>query len=132
MDVVECEGVYEYPITVFNDGTRSLRHAQLTACSYSELEGLLWKALDFGRESFVILTHNFELLNEAKTRADPVVVERFRKLCSFLNRNRDSFCVRGFDGLQAPKALSQPEPLASPLWKTGNRVIEQVYRRRYK
>ncbi len=132
VDAIECDGIYEYPVTVFNDGTRSLRHAQLTACSYDEMEGLLWKALDAERESFVILSHNFELLNESKTRADAVVVERFQKLCSFLDRNRDSFCVRGFDGLQTPKMRSQPLPLASPLWKTGRRVIEQVYRRRYK
>lgn len=132
VDAAECEGIYEYPMTVFNDGTRSLRHAQLTACSYEEMEGLLWQALETGRNSFVILSHNFELLNEAKTRPDAVVVERFRKLCSFLDRNRDSFRVCGFDGLQAQVGLSQPPPLASPLWKTGRRMIEQAYRRRYK
>lgn len=131
VDSVECEGIYEYPITVFNDGTRSLRHAQLTACSYSEMEGLLWQALESDRKSFVILSHNFELLNEAKTRVDAVVVERFRKLCSFLDRHRDSFRVCGFDGLQAAGVPSQPQPLTSPLWKTGRRVIEQAYRRRY-
>lgn len=132
VDAVECEGIYEYPMTVFDDGTRSLRHAQLTACSYGEMEGLLWQALETGRNSFVILTHNFELLNKAKTRPDTVVVERFRKLCSFLGRNRDSFRVCGFDGLEAQVGLSQPPPLVSPLWKTGLRMIEQVYRRRYK
>lgn len=132
VDAVECEGIYEYPMTVFNDGTRSLRHAQLTACSYEEMEGLLWQALETERKSFVILSHNFELLNEAKTRPDAVVVGRFRKLCSFLDRNRDSFRVCGFEGLQAQVGLSQPSPLVSPLWKTGGRMIEQAYRRRYK
>lgn len=132
VDAVECEGICEYPMTVFNDGTRFLRHAQLTACSYEEMEGLLWQALESDRKSFVILSHNFELLNEAKTRPDAVVVERLRKLFSFLDRNRDSFRVCGFDGLQAQVGLSQPPPLSSPLWKTGRRMIEQVYRRRYK
>ena len=132
VDAIECEGIFEYPMTVFNDGTRSLRHAQLTACSYEEMEGLLWQALETERKSFVILSHNFELLNEAKTRPDAVVVERFRNLCSFLDRNRDSFRVCGFDGLQAQVGLTQPPPLASPLWKTGARMIEQAYRRLYK
>lgn len=131
VDPFECDGVCEYPMTVYNDGTRLLRHAQLTACSYREMEGLLWQALEAGRQSFMILFHNFELLNMAQDRPDDMVVERFRKLCSFLDRNRDSFCVRGFDGLLARPVAVQPAPLTSPIWKTGARVVEQLSRRRY-
>lgn len=131
VEPIECGGVYEYPITVFKDGTRSLRHAQLTACTYQEMEGLLWHALETGRSSFVILSHNFELLNCAKNRPDDVVVKRFQKLCSFLDRNRDSFRVRGFQELKPQVTQSQPAPLASPIWKTGVRMIEQAYRRKF-
>lgn len=131
VDPVELQGVCEYPMTVFKDGTKSLRHAQLTSCSYTEMEGLLWQALEARRNSFVILSHNFEMLNSAKNRPDTVVVERFRKLCAFLHRNRDSFRVRGFNGLQPKIAQIQPSPLVSPLWKTGARMLEQAYRRRF-
>ena len=86
-------------MTVFYNGTRSLRHAQVTACSYREMEGLLWQALESGRKAFVILSHNFELLNGSMNRPDDIVVTRFRKLCSFLDRHRDCFHVRGFYGL---------------------------------
>jgi hypothetical protein len=130
-DIVECEGVYEYPMTVFSDGTGSLRPAQVTACSFPEFEGLLWKALDEGRRSFVILSHNFELLNVARTRPDDVVIARFRKLCSFLDRHRNSFRVRVFDELPAVSGASPPEPLESPRWKTAGRIVEQAYRRRF-
>ena len=131
VDAFECNGIFEYPMTVFNDGTRFLRPAQLTACSSNEMEGLLWQALESGRKSFVILSHNFELLNKAKNRPDYVVVKRFHSLCEFLDRNRDSFCVKGFNKLQPQFTQLQPPPLASPLWKTGARMLEQVYRRRY-
>ncbi len=131
VEPIESEGVYEYPMTVFDDGTQSLRHAQLSACSYQEMEGLLWQALETGRKSFVILSHNFELLNPAQNRPDDVVVERFRKLCAFLDKNRDSFCVRGFQNLKPQIVQQQPKPLTSPLWKTGARMMEQLYRRRY-
>lgn len=131
VEPIECEGVSEYPMTVFSDGSGSLRHAQLTACSYSELEGLLWQALETGRSSFVVLSHNFELMNQTLERPDVVVVKRFQKLCSFLEQNRDSFCVRGFQGLEPRVIQVQPAPLASPIWKTGVRMIEQVYRRKY-
>lgn len=132
VDSFACEGVFEFPMTVYKDGTPVLRHAQLTACSYRELEGLLWQAAERERRSFVFLSHNFECLNGAKNRPDDVVVKRFERLCSFLSRNRDAFRVRGFRGLQPQVAAQQPTPLVSPLWKTGARMIEQIARRRYR
>lgn len=125
----ECAGVWEYPMTVFHEGMGRQRHAQLTACSFAEMEGLLWQALDTGRSSFVILSHSFELLNERMNRHDDIVVKRFRKLCAFLDKNRDSFRTCGFEGLVPPGMVAQPPLLGSPLWRTGGRIAEQVYRR---
>ena len=129
VEPAECEGVYEYPMTVFSDGTRTLRHVQLTACSFREMEGLLWQALESGRKAFVILSHNFELLNESMSRPDEIVTNRFRKLCTFLDRHRDCFRVRGFYGLTPALTEAQPAPLTSSIWKTGLRVLEQGIRR---
>ncbi len=131
VDAFECDGIHEYPMTVYDDGTASLRHAQLTACSHREMEGLLWQALESGRQSFMILSHNFELLNTTQDRPDDVVVSRFRQLCAFLDRNRDSFNVRGFEGLSPDPATQQPAPLKSPVWKTAMRMLEQAGRRRF-
>lgn len=128
---IESRGVHEYPMTVFRDGTRSLRHAQLGACSYREIEGLLWRALESGRKAFVILSHNFELMNQALDAPDNTVVARFDRLCAFFDRHRDCFRLRGFRDLEASLAPSQPMPLDSPLWKTGLRMVEQLSRRRY-
>jgi hypothetical protein len=131
VEPVEFDRVYEYPMAVFNDGTSLLRAVQVTACSYPEIEGLLWQALESERKAFVILSHNFEFLNRAKDRPDDVVVKRFQKLCRFLHRHQDCFRVRGFRGLQPSVAASQPKPLISPLWKTGLRTMDQILRRRY-
>jgi len=131
VEPVECDGVIEYPMTVYHDGTRRLRHAQLTSCSWRELEGLLWQALESQRQAFVILSHNFELLNPAKNRPDDVVVRRFQQLCEFLDKNRDCFQTKGFRDLAVNTVDSQPAPLRSRLWKTGARTLEQLYRRRY-
>jgi hypothetical protein len=125
------DGVHEYPMTVYQDG-RSLRHVQLTSCSFAEIEGLLWQALEQGRSSFMMLSHGFELLNQGKTRADPVVVERFHKLCAFLARHRDSFRTRGFADLAPAADACQRAPLTSPLHRTGMRVLQQAYRRTYR
>jgi hypothetical protein len=126
-----CDGVHEYPMTVFDDGTRTLRHAQLTSCSASEMEGLLWQALRQGRGAFVLLSHCFELLNPAKNRADPVVMARFHTLCAFLDKHRDEFRSTGFHGLSPTSCAAQPAPLSSPLYRTGLRMAQQVYRMRY-
>jgi hypothetical protein len=131
VEPIECEGVFEYPLTVFKDGMGSLRHVQLTACSYGEMERLLWQALEERRSSFVILSHNFELLSPSKTRPDEIVVERFRKLCSFLEHNRDSFRTCGFRGLSPRTVSRQPLPLTMTFGRTAIRMLEQAYRRKY-
>jgi hypothetical protein len=121
--------VLEVPMTTYQDG-RGLRHAQLTACSYSEIAGLLWAALESRRSGFMILSHNFELLTPDKSRPDAVVVRRLAQLCAFLERHRDCFRVRGFRDMPRPQAaeLPLPPPLQSPLWRTGMRMVEQAWR----
>jgi len=131
VEPLEYQGVFEYPLTVFKDGIGSLRHVQLTACSYNEMERLLWQALERERSSFVILSHNFEMLSPCKTRPDEIVIERFRKLCRFLERNQDSFRICGFRGLNPRAVHKQPVSLAVDLWRTGKRILEQIYRRKY-
>lgn len=130
IEPIEYEGVFEYPMTVFKDGIGSLRHAQLTACSYSEIEHLLFQALEEQRNAFVILFHNFELLSPSKTRPDRIVIDRFMKLCKFLEKNRDSFCVKGFRELHPTVVPAHTIPLKVDFWRTANRLVEQVYRRR--
>jgi hypothetical protein len=131
VEPTEWECTQEIPMTVFNDGSSSLRHTQLTACSSRELEHLLWQALKEGRSSFVILSHSFELLNGSMTNRDNVVVKRFLRLCKFLDLHRDLFRVRGFKDLQPKPVLTQPEPLKSLRRHTGTRILEQAFRRIY-
>jgi hypothetical protein len=124
-------GVMEFPMTVFDDGTRSLRHTQLGAISAAEMEGLLWQSLKQNRKTFVILSHNFELLNRTRDMPDEIVVNRFNKLCSFLDKNREVFHMAGFKGMSVEPVECQPLPLVSPFWKTGFRMVEQLSRKRF-
>ncbi len=132
LDVSQCEGVTEYPVTVFRDGTPKVRPAQLTACSFVELEGMLWQAAERGYRSFTILSHSFEMLNPTQAGADLTVIDRFLKLCAFLDRHRDVFWVRGFQGLESVPEGHVPPLLESPIWRTGGRIIEQLRRRKYR
>lgn len=129
LDVTCVSGIHEVPMTVFKDRLGKMRHTQLTACSFLELEGLLWRSLETGRQSFVLLMHNFELLNKAMTKRDPIVVKRFHQLCEFLDRHRDVFRVRGFKNWHASPQSTRTPMLTAPWWHTGQRVMEQALRK---
>lgn len=129
VDVYQEGPVVEVPMTVFDDGLGRLRHAQLAACSWRELEAMLWQALETGRQTFVILSHNFELFAPSKLALDPVVLRRFVALISFLDRHRDVFHTRGFHGWTPPARRMQPSLLRSNALRTYQRMVEQAWRR---
>ena len=133
--------ISEYPMSVFDDGFGKLRHAQLTACSFREIETILWQALESGQQSFVFLFHNFELLNRSHNHLDRVMLKRFEQLLDFLERNRKDFPTQSFS--HTTKTVTE-EPdtaeisttdskssLNSAFWQTALRYAEQLYRRKY-
>ncbi len=128
-DVVRIGDVVEYPISVFVDGLGRLRHAQLGACSFAEIEQALWAALEGGQRAFVLLFHNFELLNAAKTDRDAIVVRRFERLCRFLADHRTSFRTRGFDSSDVQVGTGSGPVLRASRAATGRRMVEQLTRR---
>jgi hypothetical protein len=127
-------GVIEFPISFFEQGTGNYRHAQVGSCSFSELASMMDQALSKGWHSFQILSHNFELLNQAKTRPDAIVIRRFEKLCTFLAENRDRFPTAWFGDLDPGKIPVdiQTPPLRSSWWRTILRYGEQLTRRIYR
>jgi len=126
----QMEGVTCYPMSVFTDGIGRLRHAQLGACSFPEMQQALANAHEIGWSDFVILSHNFEMLRVGSSQPDWIVVRRFENLCRFLSNNRGQFNVTGWD---PPLALSACPPTAK-LPKTSRlptllRLGEQAARR---
>lgn len=124
--------VIEYPMTVYKDASGRLRHLQLGAASYEEMEAVLWHACEHEWHSVVILSHNFELLNKAKTRPDPIVFSRFLRLCQMLDRHRDCFETAGFLSGHDDVPLADATLPEAPLWATGRRHAEQLWRRTYR
>jgi hypothetical protein len=120
------EGVWEYPLTVFEDGFGRERQLQITACSLPEIISVLWKSLEAGLDHVTILSHNFELLDQSRTRVEPVVLRRFEGLCQFFAEHHDVFDVVGFRGLKPKKQLRQHTALQVSPWGTARRYIEQA------
>lgn len=123
--------VFEFPISFFEQGTGSYRHAQVGSCSFSELSHMLTQAWDKDWHSFQILCHNFECVNKAKDQMDPIVVRRFEKLCNFFAGNRDRFQTAWFADLvpdEIPVDI-ETDVLKSNLLRTALRYGEQLTRR---
>jgi hypothetical protein len=130
------EGVYEFPVACFRDFPGHCRHAQLCACSSQELEHALMAAWKRGWDSFVIVSHSFELIRRARqpgerTVPDRVVIQRFERLCRFLAGNGDKFRTAMFSQLD-PSAIVKAAPsqaLSSGIHYTVQRWSQQFYRR---
>jgi len=123
------EKTVEFPISFFLDRPGHYRHTQLTACSFSEMKHALLQAYDRGWQTFVIVSHSFELLNLKRTHPDPVVIRRFHKLCHFLAENKNKFCTSVFNSNFKPKLSSDYTPLHGRVQNTVWRVGEQLFRR---
>lgn len=131
-DVHHEPEVTEYPMTVFDDGLRGLRHLQLGACSSREIETVLWQAAGSGQRAVVMLSHGFELLSPSKRRVDPIVLRRFERLCAFLDRHRGTFRTRGFHDLVPPPPRAQPAPVRGRVWQALERTAQQLWRKRFR
>ena len=130
-DVTQLGDIVEYPISVFTDGFGRLRHAQIGACSFEELRQALCAALEAKHRAFVVVFHNFELMNSSKTGCDGIVTRRFERLCRFLDDNRSDFRTRGFRDADQPFDAATPPGAKVHVGAlaTGWRFIEQATRR---
>lgn len=124
------EGLYEYPMTFYRDKTNSHRHVQLGSCSISELKYLIDESIQRKLSSLVMLSHGFELLSRDGRKSDNVVINRFEKLCDYLESNRNEVETTIFSDMDTTLETSVSDTvIESNLWRTSMRVLEQVARR---
>lgn len=123
------ETIASYPLSIIRSAGGALRHAQVGACSASELIEAIESAAASGWPYFNILSHNFEMLKAGGSEADRFVVRRFETLCAFLGANKDRFPTGGFSALPANPVPAKLAPPRSSLWSVGVRVGEQALRR---
>jgi len=91
-------GVWELPVSTFEERGGGMRHLQVTAVSWLETVDYLWKARALGLREVTVVTHSFELCHidsiEGRTgRPNTLNLLRFRSLCKFLQRNAEHFEV---------------------------------------
>jgi len=126
------DGVWEIPVSCFEDRPGHLRHVQVGACSLAELTHALREAWDHRWQHFVIVTHSNELLSHNRKAPNWIVVNRFRRLCEHLARYRDRYETITFSDIE-PEQLSEAggsvAPIRSGMLRTVRRVGEQIAQR---
>lgn len=126
---VEHCGVAEVPIGCIANGRTSLRHAQLTALSSSEMSHAIRHSVTHGVPCFTLVSHSFELLSCDRNRINRLVHGRFLSLCKTL-ANLPAVNT-GTYATHPPRAASVQSSRASsvlpfnPL-RAGLRVAEQL------
>lgn len=103
----EQNGVLELPMTVYHTYNNSLRHAQLTACTFSEMKALLLKAYNAGYTDFVILSHSVELLDRSRRKADRNNIKNLKSLVQFIVNNSDKFRCTDMSSLSCNNIAKQ-------------------------
>lgn len=125
---VRIGSVSEYPVTVFKDGLGKLRHAQVGACSTSELARALDQRARASAADFVIYSHNFEMLKPGSIEPDWIVVRRFERLCALLGRTREWPTIGFHEARRVEREASGPRYSSVGILPTGIRLLEQAIR----
>lgn len=129
------EGVWEFPITFFQDYPNHRRHTQLAACSFNEMKTALLDAWQAGWFSFVIVLHSFELVRnrnpDTPCLPDKRNIDRFQRLCGFLAEHTDKFSTTTFSALDTSTTpeIKEVEGLHSRIHHTAWRYAEQAFAR---
>lgn len=130
-DVTQADhGVVEVPLTTYRDFLGRRRPLQVGSSSYGEARAVLYRCVEQGRRTAVMLSHSAELLDSARSGRDAIVDRRFRRLCRLLEENRDLFVTADSAALPAPVPAEQPAPagLQVPVSASLRRYAEQAAR----
>ncbi len=123
-------GVQSFPVAVFRDGLGHDRPAQVGACGFSEMRDALQTAHACGLQSFVVVSHNFEMLKPGTSTPDRIVVQRFERLCEHLAEHRDQYPVTGYSAVHLGDRPTAPTgAVHARLVSTAKRYAGQLVRR---
>jgi hypothetical protein len=129
---MRMEGLWEIPITFFQDWPGHSRHTQLGACSSAEIIRALENAKRAGWWSFVLVSHSFEGLKNRRSSklasVRPQVVARFERLCAYLDRHRDRFRTAHFAAIDSRRIppSSATVPLRGRVTDSVRRLVKGI------
>jgi hypothetical protein len=120
-------GLWEVPVSCFEDWPGHYRHIELCACSTAELSQAISLAVSRSWNTFTLVSHTFELIsNRGSLRpvvAKPIVIKRFDEWCSVI-ASRTDISTAHFGDL----SLTEREagPIRGSVIHTAGRYVEQL------
>jgi hypothetical protein len=120
-------GIWEVPISCFEDWPGHYRHCQLGACSAAELIRALNSAMAQGWNTFSIVSHSFEMLANRRSSqpiaSRPSVIRRFQNLCRMI-ASRSDVATAHFADLSLTDI--EVQSIQGSVINTGLRFAEQI------
>lgn len=113
-DIIKINDIYELPITCFKESipliANRIRPLDLNGASFNQIK----KTLEFTHENnmhcVTIILHSFSFIHSkdfqyVKVKIRKNVIQRFKKICSFLSENSQYYRVRRLDDFSIDKDL---------------------------
>ncbi len=124
-DPVVHHGIIEVPVGTIGTLGGGQRHAQITALTLEEMLAAVRHACANRRESFVLVSHSFELMNRRKLAVNKVVRRRFAGLVRALSEMRGVTTADFRDDPPTMQAGATSQPVPATALRTGMRLAEQ-------
>jgi peptidoglycan/xylan/chitin deacetylase (PgdA/CDA1 family) len=84
-------GIWEVPVSCFEDRKGHFRHCQLCACSSGEIKNSIRQASENSWQTYVMVSHSFEMLHNRRSTRPTwprwQVIKRFEEECEWLANN---------------------------------------------
>jgi hypothetical protein len=111
---IECEplwqparlepGIWEVPVSCFEDRMGHFRHCELCACSAAEIRTSIQQAAENSWQTYVMVSHSFEMIGNRRSTRPPwprrQVIKRFEAECEWLDHNRSIAETAHFSDLE--------------------------------
>lgn len=125
-DPVLHRGMIEVPVGTIGTLDGGQRHAQITALTLAEMLAAVRHARAEGRETFVLVSHSFELINRRLLMVNKVVRRRFNGLVRDLAGMRGVSTATFRDDPPQLTLTGEPsQPVPATALRTGARLAEQ-------
>jgi hypothetical protein len=119
-------GMIEVPVGTIGTLDGGQRHAQITALTLAEMLAAVRHARTEGRETFVLVSHSFELINRRLLMVNKVVRRRFSGLVRDLAGMRGVSTATFRDDPPRLAISTEPsQPVPATALRTGARLAEQ-------
>ena len=128
LGAIEHCNVIELPVSGLHDSGTQIRPAQVCALSSAEMRAALLHSAKEQQDTFVIVSHSFEMLSRDRSRPNYAVMRRFEAMCDVIAKTPELVSA-GFHDLDPAIALAprkEQTRLGPNRLRTGLRMAEQA------